>query len=133
MRDWIAPTNRRYPLGQLLDTLRQAFPYATRRVGRGLRRARHRQNAACLQTAWPKCLNNNKCPSAGTQERCSCFVAQGDEFVIFEYVLLADVNDSEEDAARLLSLTSDIYCLVRKKPGFFSFLKSVASVCATSL
>ena len=31
VRDWIVPTNRRYPLAQLLGALRAAFPYATRK------------------------------------------------------------------------------------------------------
>ncbi|KAG2493191.1 hypothetical protein HYH03_008611 [Edaphochlamys debaryana] len=67
VRDYIVPTNRRYPLEQLLGALRAAFPYATRK---------------------------------------------GDDFVVIEYVLLAGVNDTREDAVRLLELTKDIYCLV---------------------
>ncbi|EFJ46352.1 hypothetical protein VOLCADRAFT_105556, partial [Volvox carteri f. nagariensis] len=67
VRDWIVPTNRRYPLEQLLGVLREAFPYDKRK---------------------------------------------GDNFVVIEYVLLAGVNDSTEDAKRLLNLTNDIYCLV---------------------
>ncbi|GLI63461.1 hypothetical protein VaNZ11_006434 [Volvox africanus] len=67
VRDWIVPTNRRYPLDQLLGALRESFPYDKRK---------------------------------------------GDDFVVIEYVLLAGVNDTLEDAQRLLALTSDIYCLV---------------------
>ncbi len=32
VRDWIVPTNRRYPLGELLGALREAFPYGKRKV-----------------------------------------------------------------------------------------------------
>ncbi len=32
VRDWIVPTNRRYPLDQLLGALREAFPYDKRKV-----------------------------------------------------------------------------------------------------
>ncbi|GIL77975.1 hypothetical protein Vretimale_7376 [Volvox reticuliferus] len=67
VRDWIVPTNRRYPLDQLLGALREAFPYDKRK---------------------------------------------GDNFVVIEYVLLAGVNDTLEDAQRLLAITTDIYCLV---------------------
>lgn len=31
VRDWIVPTNRRYPLDMLLGTLRSAFPYGQRK------------------------------------------------------------------------------------------------------
>ncbi|GFR46078.1 hypothetical protein Agub_g7545 [Astrephomene gubernaculifera] len=67
VRDWLVPTNRRYPLEQLMGALREAFPYDKRK---------------------------------------------GDDFVVIEYVLLAGVNDSVEDAQRLLALTADVYCLV---------------------
>ncbi|GLC46808.1 hypothetical protein PLESTB_001801100 [Pleodorina starrii] len=67
VRDWIVPTNRRYPLDELLGALREAFPYDKRK---------------------------------------------GDDFVVIEYVLLSGVNDSLQDAQRLLHLTADIYCLV---------------------
>lgn len=36
----------------------------------------------------------------------------GDQFVVLEYVMLSGVNDSPEDAARLVHLTSGIYCMV---------------------
>ncbi|KAF6266180.1 hypothetical protein COO60DRAFT_1633214 [Scenedesmus sp. NREL 46B-D3] len=38
--------------------------------------------------------------------------AKSDDFVVIEYVLLKDVNDTEEDARRLLDLLADVYCMV---------------------
>ncbi|MEW5306884.1 MAG: hypothetical protein WDW36_009321 [Sanguina aurantia] len=67
VRNWIVPLNRKYPLAELLGTLREAFP-----TGK----------------------------------------LKGDNFVIFEYVLLSDVNDTVADAERLRDLTADIYCCI---------------------
>lgn len=41
---------------------------------------------------------------------------RGDDFVCIEYVMLADVNDSDEDARRLLALTDGVFCMV-SEPG----------------
>lgn len=38
--------------------------------------------------------------------------ARSDDFVVIEYVLLKDVNDSDADAHRLLELLSEVYCMV---------------------
>jgi 23S rRNA (adenine2503-C2)-methyltransferase len=35
-----------------------------------------------------------------------------DDFVVIEYVLLKGVNDTREDAQRLLELTKGIYCMI---------------------
>lgn len=67
IRDWIMPINRRYPLGVLLDTLRD-YPYKEH------------------------------------------------ERVTFEYVMLNNVNDSMEDAARIVSLTEGIPCKINLIP-----------------
>jgi len=67
IRDWIMPINRRYPLGVLLDTLKD-YPYKEH------------------------------------------------ERVTFEYVMLRDVNDSMEDAARIVELTRDIPCKINLIP-----------------
>jgi 23S rRNA (adenine2503-C2)-methyltransferase len=36
----------------------------------------------------------------------------GGDFVLIEYVLLAGVNDSDADAARLVALTEPLFCVV---------------------
>jgi adenine C2-methylase RlmN of 23S rRNA A2503 and tRNA A37 len=38
--------------------------------------------------------------------------SKGDNFVVLEYVMLGGVNDSLEDARRLVDLTSDVYCMI---------------------
>lgn len=38
--------------------------------------------------------------------------ARGDRFVVIEYVLLRDVNDTKEDALRLAELLKDVYCMI---------------------
>lgn len=67
VRDWIMPINRKYPIGVLIDALRN-FPYK-----------KH-------------------------------------ERVTLEYVLLRDVNDSIEDAKRLVKLVKDLPCKVNLIP-----------------
>lgn len=67
IRDWIMPINRRYPLGVLMDTLRN-YPYREH------------------------------------------------ERVTFEYVMLEDVNDSMDDAARIVALVEGIPCKVNLIP-----------------
>jgi adenine C2-methylase RlmN of 23S rRNA A2503 and tRNA A37 len=69
IRSWIVPTNRKYPLAELMGALAELYPLHDP----GLKR---------------------------------------DDFVVIEYVLLKGVNDSDEDAARLLELTKDVYCMV---------------------
>ncbi len=70
VRDWIVPTNRRHPIGELVQVLEQHFP---------------------LDKKGPR----------------------GDDFVVIEYVLLRGVNDTVEDARRLVQLTANVYCMVR--------------------
>ncbi|KXZ48715.1 hypothetical protein GPECTOR_26g618 [Gonium pectorale] len=72
VRDWLVPTNRRYPMAELLGALREAFPYDKRKVwyDEGRRLCGDRVRAA------------------------------------------GGLNDTLEDAQRLLALSSDIYCLV---------------------
>lgn len=60
------PTNRKYPLAQLMPTLEEEFL-----AGR-----------------------------------------PGNDFVIIEYVLLKGVNDSVEDAKRLVAMTDNICCMI---------------------
>ena len=67
VRDWIMPINRRYPLGVLMETLRN-FPY------------------------------------------------RPNERVTFEYVMLDGVNDTLDDARRILKLTQGIPCKVNLIP-----------------
>lgn len=67
IRDWIMPINRRFPLGVLMDTLRN-FPY------------------------------------------------RPNERVTFEYVMLDGVNDTLDDARRILKLTQGIPCKVNLIP-----------------
>ncbi len=54
---------------------------------------------------------------------------QGDDFVLLEYVLLAGVNDSVEDARRLLALTSDIYCMASEGWLWETCCRSSACAC----
>eukprot|EP00242_Pyramimonas_sp_CCMP2087_P005115 CAMPEP_0198219994 /NCGR_PEP_ID=MMETSP1445-20131203/77128_1 /TAXON_ID=36898 /ORGANISM="Pyramimonas sp., Strain CCMP2087" /LENGTH=487 /DNA_ID=CAMNT_0043897605 /DNA_START=237 /DNA_END=1700 /DNA_ORIENTATION=+ len=67
VRNWLMPINRKWPLGALMQTLRDEFP---RGDGRGQKQ------------------------------------------VFFEYIMLKDINDSDEDAERLLALTEDLPCKV---------------------
>lgn len=67
IRDWIVPTNRRYPLAELMGALEELYPIQS---------------------------------------------AKSDDFVVIEYVMLKGANDSDEDAARLLDLTCNIYCMI---------------------
>lgn len=70
VRNWIMPINRKYPLEELVETLREEFARDTRRG----------------------------------------------EKVFFEYVLLGDINDSLEDAKRLLKITARVPCKVNLIP-----------------
>jgi 23S rRNA (adenine2503-C2)-methyltransferase len=70
VRNWIMPINRKYPLEELIETLREEYSQDGRR---------------------------------------------GDK-VFLEYVLLKDVNDSMEDAKRLLKITARIPCKVNLIP-----------------
>jgi 23S rRNA (adenine2503-C2)-methyltransferase len=47
--------------------------------------------------------------SSSTSRACK---SASDDFVVIEYVLLKDVNDRDEDAARLLQLLSRVYCMI---------------------
>lgn len=67
VRDWIMPINRRYPLGVLLEALRN-YPY------------------------------------------------RANERVTFEYVMLDGVNDSMDDARRIVRLTQGIPCKINLIP-----------------
>lgn len=67
VRDWLMPINRKYPLGVLLDTLRQ-YPF------------------------------------------------KEFERVTFEYVMLSGINDSMDDARRIVELTQDLPCMINLIP-----------------
>ncbi|GBF88050.1 23S rRNA (adenine(2503)-C(2))-methyltransferase [Raphidocelis subcapitata] len=45
-------------------------------------------------------------------KRLAATPGRSDDFIILEYVMLEGVNDTDDDARRLLALTEDIYCMI---------------------
>lgn len=59
---------------------------------------------------------NNKYPLAALLEACKTYVDQVGRRITFEYILLADINDRNEDAEKLVHLLSGLLCHVNLIP-----------------
>lgn len=85
VRSWIVPTNRKYPLGELIGALRELYPLP----------------------AGAKRSSSSSSSDDGEADSSSSDVAaqrqqpppKSDDFVVIEYVLLKDVNDTGEPPA----------------------------------
>ena len=83
IRNWIMPINRKYPLEDLLGVIRERFPPIDDERG----------NEA-----------NNKQKESQKSRR--------QQRIFFEYIMLANVNDSFEDADRIIEIAKTIPCKV---------------------
>lgn len=138
VRSWIVPTNRKYPLDQLIGALRELYPLPQ---GKGLKpnssssseirsqdssssigvgsqedssssrsdlTLQQGSNSSSNESKLQEDSSSSNSDSNSISDRSSA----SDDFVVIEYVLLKDVNDTDDDAYRLLELLADVYCMV---------------------
>ncbi len=86
IRNWIMPINRKYPLEDLLGVIRERFSNNSSGGGGG------------------------SSSSSSSDERAKRSRRQ--ERVFFEYIMLANVNDSFEDADRIIEISKTIPCKI---------------------
>jgi 23S rRNA (adenine2503-C2)-methyltransferase len=86
IRNWIMPINRKYPLEDLLGVIRERFSNNSSGGGGG------------------------SSSSSSSDERAKRSRRQ--QRVFFEYIMLANVNDSFEDADRIIEISKTIPCKI---------------------
>ena len=89
IRNWIMPINRKYPLEDLLGVIRERFS-----VNSGSNSSDRSSSSS----------------SSGSGERAKRSRRQ--QRVFFEYIMLANVNDSFEDADRIIEISKTIPCKI---------------------
>lgn len=115
VRSWIVPTNRKYPLDQLLGALRELYPLPAKR-GDDDENASSSSSSSSSEggsTASEAVAHRSSAAASSASSGAGRLSVGGsDDFVVIEYVLLKGVNDSEDDARRLLTLLSGVYCMI---------------------
>ncbi|KAF8055722.1 rlmN [Scenedesmus sp. PABB004] len=114
VRSWIVPTNRKYPLGELVGALRRLYPLPQRPGQRGVNAGRGGAGHAAGDGAGAPAAGDSGSAGAGAGGGAGAGVGRvrSDDFVLIEYVMLAGVNDSDADAERLVSLLEGVYAAV---------------------
>lgn len=95
---------RRYPLAELISTLRELYPLPAKATSP----SSHPSAADAGTNSSSAASSSSESASSSSKKRGS----QSDDFVVIEYVLLKDVNDTDADAHRLLELLSEVYCMI---------------------
>ena len=88
IRNWIMPINRKYPLEDLLGVIRERFSNNSSGGGGG--------------------GDSSSSSSSDEAEKISATTKR----VFFEYIMLANVNDSFEDADRIIANLKTIPCKI---------------------
>lgn len=101
VRSWIVPTNRKYPLDELIGALRELYPLP-----------QGKNKPISSSSSDQQADSSSSCSSEADPSSSSRRAASSDDFVVIEYVLLKDVNDTDADAHRLLELLDDVYCMI---------------------
>jgi adenine C2-methylase RlmN of 23S rRNA A2503 and tRNA A37 len=87
VRSWIVPTNRRYPLDELIGTLRELYPLP----------ASSKHGSSSTSSSGEAGSSSSSSDEAVQQQQRlqqRPRSAKSDDFVVIEYVLLKDVNDT---------------------------------------
>ena len=92
IRNWIMPINRKYPLEDLLGVIRERFS----------------DNSGSNSS--DRSSSSSSSSSGGSGERAKRSRRQ--QRVFFEYIMLANVNDSFEDADRIIQISKTIPCKI---------------------
>jgi 23S rRNA (adenine2503-C2)-methyltransferase len=84
VRSWIVPTNRKYPLDDLIGALRELYPLPDSAK-------RSSSSSSSSEPESSSCSSSEALQQEQQQQKQS---SRSDDFVVIEYVLLKDVNDT---------------------------------------
>lgn len=104
-RDWIVPLNKKYPLRDLIKTLEELFPNTKEKGGISISEEE-------LDT--PPSSNGSSISKTIEEEanRKPNYIKRKGRFVLIEYVMLKDINDTEGDASALVHLLRNVRCKI---------------------
>jgi 23S rRNA (adenine2503-C2)-methyltransferase len=101
-RDWIVPVNKKYPLRELVRTLEELFPN-TKEKG-DILIDEDGENPS--SNSGGSSSNNRR------EEETNIKPKRKGRYVLIEYVMLKDINDTEEDASALVRLLRNVRCKI---------------------
>jgi adenine C2-methylase RlmN of 23S rRNA A2503 and tRNA A37 len=114
VRSWIVPTNRKYPLDELIGALRELYPLPTS----AKRSSSSTSSSTSISQAGGGASSRSRSSSSSTnaalqqqQQQQQQRSVKSDDFVLIEYVLLKDVNDTGRQPGQL-SCKCMIYCVI---------------------
>lgn len=99
---------RRYPLAELIGTLKELYPLTAKATLPSQHTSAVDAGTDDSSSTTTSSSDDVSSSSSSKKKRRS----HSDDFVVIEYVLLKDVNDTDADAHRLLELLSEVYCMI---------------------
>jgi adenine C2-methylase RlmN of 23S rRNA A2503 and tRNA A37 len=97
VRSWIVPTNRKYPLDELIGALRELYPLpasAKRSSSSSSSSSNEAGSGASSSSSSSSSSTSTALQQQQQQQQQQQRSARSDDFVVIEYVLLKDVNDT---------------------------------------